>query len=292
MKGDRVDERSLLHRAPARARWRSPHARRTKGSALIEVWTTARNALGACRPPSGTTVRRQPATPRRQPQHPRSTAPRQSPSRTVCNSPAGPLEAGRATAKLLAHTDPNAACISSSQPPFAGVLRRPIESALGRPVKPGDDEREDGAVAFFPVILLGGRTLAFPRHVSPGLCKSFRPKEGVGNAGCPVHPQPRVRKWWLECTRVFTASSPENARHPHAMVYGLYRALVSAKSARMCKRAALTSRPSLDLSPFALKGRKSLTGSVGQIRCLPQPEQLHGLRARTEQGRELDDGTK
>jgi transposase len=25
---------------------------------------------------------------------------------------------------------------------------------------------------------------------------------------------------------------------------------------------------------------------VGQIRCLPQPEQLHGLRARTEQGRE------
>src|SRR6202043_2785371 len=73
---------------------------------------------------------------------------------------------------------------------------------------------------------------------------------------------------------------------------GFLRALVSAKSARMCERAALTSRPSLDLSPFVLKGRKSLTGSVGQIRCLPQPEQLHGLRARTEQGRELDDGTK
>ena len=30
---------------------------------------------------------------------------------------------------------------------------------------------------------------------------------------------------------------------------------------------------------------------MGQVRCLPQPEQLHGLRARTEQGRELDDGT-
>jgi hypothetical protein len=27
-----------------------------------------------------------------------------------------PLEAGRAIAKLLAHTDPNDACISSSQP--------------------------------------------------------------------------------------------------------------------------------------------------------------------------------
>src|SRR3954462_3906100 len=54
----------------------------------------------------------------------------------------------------------------------------------------------------------------------------------------------------------------------------------------MCERAALENRPSLDLSPFALKGLESLSGSVGQIRCLPQPEQLHGLRARTEQGRE------
>jgi hypothetical protein len=36
-------------------------------------------------------------------------------------------------------------------------------------------------------------------------------------------------------------------------------------------------RPSLDLSPFVLEGRKSLSGSVGQSRCLPQPEQLHGL---------------
>src|SRR5207249_5907140 len=63
-------------------------------------------------------------------------------------------------------------------------------------------------------------------------------------------------------------------------------ALVSAKSARMCERAALNNRPSLDLSPFELKGPESLSGSEGQIRCLPQPEQLHGLRARTEQGRE------
>src|SRR5204862_7875944 len=60
----------------------------------------------------------------------------------------------------------------------------------------------------------------------------------------------------------------------------------------MCERAVLTNRPSLDLSPFVLEGRKSLPGSVGQVRCLPQPEQLQGLRARTEQGRELDDGTK
>jgi hypothetical protein len=96
----------------------------------------------------------------------------------------------------------------------------------------------------------------------------------------------------VERTRV-TTSTPESPDVPARNGFnGFLRALVSAKSARMCERAVLTNRPSLDLSPFVLEGRKSLTGSVGQIRCLPQPEQLHGLGARTEQGRELDDGTK
>ncbi len=36
---------------------------------------------------------------------------------------------------------------------------------------------------------------------------------------------------------------------------GLLRALVSRKSGRMCERAVLTNRPSLDLSPFVLEGR-------------------------------------
>jgi hypothetical protein len=44
---------------------------------------------------------------------------------------------------------------------------------------------------------------------------------------------------------------------PHAMVYGLYRALVSAKSARMCERAVLTNRPSLDLSPWCSKAARA-----------------------------------
>jgi hypothetical protein len=38
---------------------------------------------------------------------------------------------------------------------------------------------------------------------------------------------------------------------------GLFRTLVSAKSARMCERAVLTNRPSLDLSPFVLKGPRA-----------------------------------
>ena len=45
----------------------------------------------------------------------------------------------------------------------------------------------------------------------------------------------------------------------------------------MCERAVLTNRLSLDLSPFVLEGHESLSGSEGQIRCLPQPEQLQGF---------------
>jgi hypothetical protein len=67
---------------------------------------------------------------------------------------------------------------------------------------------------------------------------------------------------------------------------GLCRALVSAKSARMCERAVLTNRQSLDPSPFVLKGLEPVEERGTDSACLPQPEQLHGLRARTEQGRE------
>src|SRR5216684_9426222 len=49
-----------------------------------------------------------------------------------------------------------------------------------------------------------------------GLHKFSAPKEGVGNAGCPLHPQPRVRS--VESTRVFTTVAPEHPAFPHAMV--------------------------------------------------------------------------
>jgi hypothetical protein len=35
------------------------------------------------------------------------------------------------------------------------------------------------------------RTL-FSQRDAPELCMNDPPKEGVGNAGCPLHPQPRV----------------------------------------------------------------------------------------------------
>src|SRR5258706_6775507 len=49
---------------------------------------------------------------------------------------------------------------------------------------------------------------AFPRRDSPELCMiQFRPTKGVGNAGRPVHPQPRVEK--SNHTSVVTTGPPE-----------------------------------------------------------------------------------
>src|SRR3981081_4867986 len=46
----------------------------------------------------------------------------------------------------------------------------------------------------------------------------FRPLEGVGNAGGPLHPRPRVHFALVESTRV-TTSTPEHPAFPHAMVF-------------------------------------------------------------------------
>jgi hypothetical protein len=47
----------------------------------------------------------------------------------------------------------------------------------------------------------------------PRICHLIAPQkmEGVGNAGCPMHPQPRVQK---KSTRVEAAGSPESPGIP------------------------------------------------------------------------------
>src|SRR5260370_18228756 len=47
-----------------------------------------------------------------------------------------------------------------------------------------------------------------PRH-APEPLMNLSPKGGVGNAGCPLHPQPRVHFVVVERTRV-TTSTPES----------------------------------------------------------------------------------
>ena len=75
--------------------------------------------------------------------------------------------------------------------------------------------------------------------------------EGVGNAGCPPHPQPRAQSV-VEHTSVVTTSPPEYPAFPHAMVLTAYVVispviglvchrhrriwLVCARSGRLCLR--------------------------------------------------------
>ena len=73
---------------------------------------------------------------------------------------------------------------------------------------------------------------------------------GRGERRVPVAPAASCAMIVVERTRV-TTSTPESPGIPARNGFnGFLRALVSTKSARMCERAVLTNRPSLDLSPF------------------------------------------
>src|SRR6267378_2452648 len=65
------------------------------------------------------------------------------------------------------------------------------------------DDAECGALVFIK------HTSAFPRREAPGWCMNDAPQktEGVGNAGCATHPQPRVRNK-TKHTSVVTTVAP------------------------------------------------------------------------------------
>src|SRR6266481_299948 len=63
------------------------------------------------------------------------------------------------------------------------------------------------------------------RRNAPEALIYLPPKEGVGNAGCPLHPRPRVHFVLVERTRV-TTSTPESPGIPARNGFnGLFRAL-------------------------------------------------------------------
>jgi hypothetical protein len=62
----------------------------------------------------------------------------------------------------------------------------------------------------------------------PGCCRNRSPlkTEGVGNAGCPMHPQPRARSSGSKMrTSIHSGGTGNHPAFPHAMVYSLFRAL-------------------------------------------------------------------
>jgi hypothetical protein len=62
--------------------------------------------------------------------------------------------------------------------------KKRLSEGMGCRVKPGNDKPEHFAFAS-----------AIPRRDAPELCMNLSPMktEGVGNAGCPLHPQPRAQ---------------------------------------------------------------------------------------------------
>src|SRR5260370_18841990 len=57
------------------------------------------------------------------------------------------------------------------------------------------------------------QTTSSSRREAPEALMNLPPKEGVGNAGCPLHPRPRVHLVVVERTRV-TTSTPESPDVP------------------------------------------------------------------------------
>src|SRR3982075_4370006 len=76
-----------------------------------------------------------------------------------------------------------------------------------------------------------------------------RPLEGVGNAGCPLHPRSRVHFVSVERTRV-TTSTPERPTFPHAMALTAY-VVLSPVTGLFCPR-----RPRI--SGLSVPGRADL----------------------------------
>src|SRR5258706_9368575 len=83
------------------------------------------------------------------------------------------------------------------------------------------------------------------------------PIEGVGNAECPLHPQPRVRS--VESTRVFTTVAPDHPAFPHAMVLTAY-VVLSPVTGLFCHRRQ---RIWFCLSPVGPTELRKLDASVG-----------------------------
>ncbi len=99
--------------------------------------------------------------------------------------------------------------------------------------------------------------LRAPRRDAPELCIYFRPLEGVGNAGCPLHPQPRVQ--CVGSTRVVTTVAPGSPGIPARNGFnGLFRALPGDRALLPPSLADIAS-----LRPVGPTHLRELDASVG-----------------------------
>jgi len=101
-------------------------------------------------------------------------------------------------------------------------------------IKSGHDERvsrserrerfAQAPTSFSNSVVVFRHSFTAPRRDAPELCMNPSPKEGVGNAGCPLHPQPRVRFALVKSTRV-NEYTGITRRSRTQWFYDLFRAL-------------------------------------------------------------------
>src|SRR5882672_8884444 len=101
---------------------------------------------------------------------------------------------------------------------------------------------------------------SIPRRDAPGLCMNFVPPktEGVGNAGCPLHPRPRVHLVVVE-THTSIRVHRNHPTFPHAMVLTVSFVLSPAIGLFCHRRLADMSC----LSPVGPTRLRKLDASVG-----------------------------
>src|SRR5229473_4507505 len=106
--------------------------------------------------------------------------------------------------------------------PAPGMAVSPVRVAL-----PASRAKKPQCVAWIRIsnsVVVFRHSFAAPRRDAPELCMNPSPKEGVGNAGCPLHPRPRVRFALVKSTRV--NEYPGITRRSRTQwFYGLCRAL-------------------------------------------------------------------
>ena len=79
------------------------------------------------------------------------------------------------------------------------IARAVIASEAKQSIAP----RKERMDCFAALAMTSKRAFAPSRREAPEALIYLPPKEGVGNAGCPLHPRPRVHLVVVERTRVY-----------------------------------------------------------------------------------------
>jgi len=123
---------------------------------------------------------------------------------------------------------------------------------------------------------------AFPRHGSHPSCPCIlRPKEGVGNAGCPLHPRPRVGK--IKTTRVSHHGRAGITRHSRTRMVLTVSFALSLVTGLFCHHRLRDTSRTLDASvgasgPHDFAVRVLHRSSTGATASTASPPALMTLR--------------